>query len=1067
MANIIGGFNDESIIGTNGDDSIDGFYGNDTLVGGEGNDTLIGGEGFDRLSGGPGDDLLYIGSSDTVIGGAGRDLFIPGPPVSYYSYGASRILDFAPGEDRIDLSALGIPDLETARLFFTGAGDGNWQFQFRSAGNIYSFYLGVAPATLSAADFVFGAPVQGGLIRGSGGADDLVGSPGNDTLDGGSGDDSLIGAAGDDTLVLRGGWDRAIGGTGRDVFTISTDVSSGYANYTIADFTRGQDRVDVSAFGISSWDTLKSLMTSNAPGQGTSFTLARGSQVSFFLTGVDSHLLSAGDFILSTDAAPREIYGGWMSHLYGGAGNDRLHGSGNGSWMYGEGGDDILYAATGGNSRMIGGSGKDIFVLEGGAATGVVEIVDFVQTVDRMDVSDLGISSFDIITAIASLPSGALQQLRLGGLGLALNIDPRKLTAADFIFAADGPSRQISAIGTGGLLAGGSGNDTLVGGANGLDQLFGGAGNDTIMDDPTEPTGWFGANAADIWFGGAGADRFVVNRINGRDMVMDFTAGTDKIDLSATGISSLETLRELAEYAAINGKSATALRAGIGWDSGVFAFFADRDRLSASDFILANQTSAVTRVALEGERDLFGGLAGDLLRGNSGANRLFGDAGDDTLTGGAGDDRLYGGAGTDTARFTGNQADYTVTTTNGITTVRHNTGSDGTDLLVGVERLAFADQVASLSTAQAVTLRLTGSYVQEGDRGNYPVIMEGRVTGSVMSTAPSSATVFTVSLSQPASQAVTFDFTYSTAGGFSLSTGRYTINAGQSSLEIVTPAASGNTDVWSDYVLIGTVTNVQGALVPTISNSLTTRSTIVNDDFQADFSLEAYRAQNSSLDKVFAGNDAGLMQHYINNGRSEGRIASGFNAEAYAAQNPDLYAVYGLDAKALLNHYQTMGVREARPREGFDAIAYAALNPDIYAAYGLNVGALVEHYMNYGEKEGRLATGFDAEAYAALNPDLFRAFGLNEKALVEHFIQTGRAEGRSAVGFSTEAYAAFNGDLFAAFGLDHSALINHYIVNGQAESRFAFSLNGFIPTMPTDPALLTPLVGWGQDYLLG
>lgn len=1067
MANIIGEFGDDSIVGTTGNDSIDGSYGNDTLIGGEGNDSLIGGEGFDRLSGGPGDDVLNIGSSDTLIGGAGRDLFIPGPPASYYSYGVSRILDFTQGEDRIDLSGLGIPDLETARLFFTSTGEGTWQFQFRSAGNVYSFYLGVAPTTLSAADFVFAAPVPGGLIRGSGGADDLIGGAGNDTLDGGSGDDSLLGGAGDDRLILRGGWDRAIGGSGQDVFAISTDVSSGYANYTIADFTRGQDRIDLSAFGITSWDTLKSLMTSYPPGQGTGFTLARGSQVSFFLTGVDSNLLSAGDFILSTDTAPREIYGGWMSHLYGGAGNDRLHGSGNGSWMYGDGGDDILYAANGGNSRMSGGPGRDIFVLEGGVSTGFTEIVDFTQGIDRIDVSALGISSFEVIRNVAALPTGSLQQLRLGGLGLALNIDPRKLTAADFIFAPDGPSRQISAVGTSGLLAGGSGNDTLVGGASGLDQLFGGAGDDTIMDDPTEPSGWYGAYGADIWVGGAGRDRFVVNQINGRDVVTDFTTGTDKIDLSALGISSIETVRYLAEYAGINGKAATALRAGIGWDSGVFAFIGDRDRLSAGDFILANQTSPLTRTALEGERDLFGGLAGDTLRGNSGANRLFGDAGDDTLTGGAGDDRLYGGGGTDIARFTGNQADYTVTTINGITTVRHNTGTDGTDMLVGVERLAFADQVMTLTATDAATLRVTGSYVQEGDRGFYPIIVEGKITGSVLSTAAPTAALFTVSLSQVATQAVTFDFAYATAGGFSIGSRSYTIAAGQSAIEIALPAASGNIDVGPDYVLVGTITNVQGALVPTVSNSLTARSTIVNDDFQADFSLEAYRAQNSSLDKIFAGNDAGLIQHYINNGRPEGRIATGFDAEAYAAQNPDLYAAYGLDAKALLNHYQTMGVKEARPREGFDAVAYAALNPDIYAAYGLNHRTLVEHYMNYGDREGRQATGFDAEAYAALNPDLFRAFGLNEKALVEHFIQTGRAEGRSAVGFSAEAYAAFNGDLFTAFGLDHSALVNHYIVNGQAEKRFAFSLNNIVPTTPADPSLLVPLTGWVQDYLLG
>lgn len=1066
MANIIGDDYNNELVGTPGNDSIDGYYGNDTLLGAEGNDTLTGGDGFDSLSGGPGDDLLNIGSGDTLSGGAGRDLFVPSQPGTYYSYGDSRILDFTPGEDRIDLSGLGISDLETARLFFTPVWEGSWRLQFRTAGNVHSLVIGVAPETLGEGDFIFAPPGPGGLIRGDGGSDDLIGGAGNDTLDGGSGDDSLIGGAGDDLLILRNGWDRAIGGSGKDVFAISTDVGS-YANYTIADFTLGQDRIDVSAFGISSWETLKSLMTSGSPGYGTSFNLARGSQIGFFLTGVDSHLLSASDFILSTDTAPRDIHGGWMSHLYGGSGNDRLFGSGNGSWMFGEGGDDILYAATGGSSRMSGGSGKDVFVLEGATSTTYAEIVDFAQGADRIDVSALGISSFDVIRGLAALPSGSAQSLQLGGLALTLNIDKQKLTAADFIFAADGPARQISAVGTGGLLAGGSGNDTIIGGASGIDRLFGGAGDDTIMDDPAEQSSWYWGGTADIWVGGAGRDRFLVNQISGLDLVLDFTPGVDRIDLSALGISSMETVRYLAEYAAIGGKAAVALRAGIGWDSGVFAFTGKLDALSADDFILASRTSAVDRIALGGDRDLFGGLAGDTLRGNGGANRLFGDAGDDTLTGGAGDDRLYGGAGIDTARFTGNLADYTVATRNGITTVSHNTGSDGNDLLVGVERLAFADQVVTLAAAEPATLRLTGSYAQEGDRGVYPVVEEGKIVWQLLGRDDGADAVFTVSLSQAATEAVTFDFAIATAAGYPLETRSYTIAAGQTSLEITRSAVSGNTTVWSDYVLVGTVSNVQGALVPTVGGTLAARAAIVNDDFQADFSLEAYRAQNSSLDRIFAGDDAGLLQHYINNGRSEGRIATGFDAEAYAAQNPDLYAVYGLDAKALLNHYQTMGVREARAHEGFDAVSYAALNPDIYAAYGLNHRALVEHYMNYGEKEGRLATGFDAEAYAALNPDLFRAFGLNEKALVDHFVQTGRAEGRAAVGFSAEAYAAFNGDLFAAFGLDHAALVNHFIVNGQAEKRLAYSLNGFVPATPSDPSLLVPQVGWGQDYLLG
>jgi fibronectin-binding autotransporter adhesin len=45
---------------------------------------------------------------------------------------------------------------------------------------------------------------------------------------------------------------------------------------------------------------------------------------------------------------------------------------------------------------------------------------------------------------------------------------------------------------------------------------------------------------------------------------------------------------------------------------------------------------------------IFGGIANDVLLGETGHDRIFGGGGDDTIDGGSGDDRLYGGAGNDT-----------------------------------------------------------------------------------------------------------------------------------------------------------------------------------------------------------------------------------------------------------------------------------------------------------------------------------------------------------------------------------------------------------------------------------
>jgi Ca2+-binding RTX toxin-like protein len=75
--------------------------------------------------------------------------------------------------------------------------------------------------------------------------------------------------------------------------------------------------------------------------------------------------------------------------------------------------------------------------------------------------------------------------------------------------------------------------------------------------------------------------------------------------------------------------------------------------------------------------------AADVLVGNALANRL---------QGGGGDDRIDGGAGVDTAVFAGPRSAYVITHRSGAIQVADTlAGRDGTDSLVGVERLAFSD----------------------------------------------------------------------------------------------------------------------------------------------------------------------------------------------------------------------------------------------------------------------------------------------------------------------------------------------------------------------------------------
>lgn len=88
---------------------------------------------------------------------------------------------------------------------------------------------------------------------------------------------------------------------------------------------------------------------------------------------------------------------------------------------------------------------------------------------------------------------------------------------------------------------------------------------------------------------------------------------------------------------------------------------------------------------------IVGDASANWLAGAGGNDQLSGGSGDDALIGGAGDDVLNGGAGVDTAVFAGRAAQYSVTTANGEVRVKALSGGDGTDRLISVEKLAFAD----------------------------------------------------------------------------------------------------------------------------------------------------------------------------------------------------------------------------------------------------------------------------------------------------------------------------------------------------------------------------------------
>ena len=94
-----------------------GDWGDDTLQGDDGADLILGGIGADHLSGG--------GGADTLEGGDDADFFIFAAFEDAAPAAPDVIADFVSGQDRIDLSALGIVSVAEGGLTRT-AGEAVW-----------------------------------------------------------------------------------------------------------------------------------------------------------------------------------------------------------------------------------------------------------------------------------------------------------------------------------------------------------------------------------------------------------------------------------------------------------------------------------------------------------------------------------------------------------------------------------------------------------------------------------------------------------------------------------------------------------------------------------------------------------------------------------------------------------------------------------------------------------------------------------------------------------------------------------------------------------------------------
>jgi Ca2+-binding RTX toxin-like protein len=272
--------------GSAGDDALRGQAGDDTISGGGGRDSLSGGAGNDHLSGnmdsgsvldgGAGNDTINVWRlDDTVAGGAGHDLL----QLDLWDLGRRAVIDLVngmPGWSGIEAvnGQLTRYDDSFRTTTLTGSIDGGHgidrlAFDYSRSGAdsvVFRFGLlevsegGVTQRHSASAFEVFdlrgstGADsligddrndVLQGLagddwLGGRGGRDHLRGGAGNDTLFGGAGDDTLEGGRDRDTLEGSTGNDVLTGGQGRDTFWFR---GPNPGNDLITDFEAGLDTI--------------------------------------------------------------------------------------------------------------------------------------------------------------------------------------------------------------------------------------------------------------------------------------------------------------------------------------------------------------------------------------------------------------------------------------------------------------------------------------------------------------------------------------------------------------------------------------------------------------------------------------------------------------------------------------------------------------------------------------------------------------------------------------------------------------------------------------------------------
>ena len=270
---IAGNAFDNVLSGNGGDDLLLGDAGSDQLDGGEGNDYLDGGSGNDQLIGGQGNDFLDGGTgADQMAGGQGDDTYLVDDEADVVIEGAGEGIDWVRSSLADHELAANVENLVLVNSAVRGAGNelANW----------------------------IGGNELDNVLVGNGGDDALYGQAGNDVIDAGEGNDFVFGGDGDDVLNGGLGDDILFGGAGQDIFVFHESFGRDRVQDFDADIEGGQDRIDISALGITA-ETFEALVSITASGGGTLVTIGEQTIMFAGVDGIGGNAITQSDFMLA------------------------------------------------------------------------------------------------------------------------------------------------------------------------------------------------------------------------------------------------------------------------------------------------------------------------------------------------------------------------------------------------------------------------------------------------------------------------------------------------------------------------------------------------------------------------------------------------------------------------------------------------------------------------------------------------------------------------------------------------------------------------------------------------